>query len=42
MHLVDIVNLETAAGRSIIDGLPKLPDLVHAIVGGSIDLQDVE
>ena len=41
VDLVDDVDLEPAAGGSVLDVLPERPDVVDTRVGGRVDLQDV-
>ena len=41
MHLVNDVDLEAAALRQIYRALPEIPDVLHAVVGSSINFNDV-
>ena len=42
MNLVDVVDPELAAGRRIVDALPQRADVVHAVVGGTVDFRDIK
>ncbi len=41
VHLVDDIDLELAVLGRILDGLAQVADLVHAVVGGGVDLHHV-
>ena len=42
VHFIDDVDLVAAAGGPIDGVVPQLSDLVHAVVAGAVDLQDVD
>ena len=42
VNLVNDVDLIGAAGRSVLDVLAQIPNLFYAIVGGSVDFEDVQ
>jgi hypothetical protein len=42
MDFVNIVDLEAAAGRGIIDSFSELSDLIHPVVGCSIYLENIK
>ena len=41
MHLVDDIDPVSAFGGRVLDLLPDLPDIFHAVVGGRVDLHHV-
>jgi hypothetical protein len=42
VDFVDDVNLEAGAGRAIEGVLAEVADVVHAVVGGPVDLDDID
>ena len=41
MHLIDDIHLIAAALRQIHRTFPEIPDVLHAVVGRCVDLDDV-
>ena len=41
MDFVDDVNLVTSLDRSVSDFVDKFADLIHAVIGGGVDFDDV-
>ena len=42
VDLVDVVNLVAGEGRRVLGFFAQFPDLIHAIVGGTVDFLDVD
>ena len=42
MYFVNVVDLEAAARRGVIDSFSELSDLIHTVVGCSIYLENVK
>jgi hypothetical protein len=41
VDLIDVVDFELAASGGVFDGFAEVADLVNAVVGGTVDFEDV-
>jgi hypothetical protein len=42
MHLIDDIDFELSSDRGEPNVVPQFPDLIDAVITGSIDLEDIQ